>query len=955
MPVRRGWHVKQSFSNDFVGIMEALEEKYGDKIFAIQGIAGEHMDLVKFSKRFFKSATVSVADVSVDGNANVTEKNIMQYNYEANKALMKLNSLYLLFKWVKRFYGHDAAEEALEKVVNGELFVNDLVNYSMPYSYYQQTPVIVRVNGGPTRLLTMKALFEEYEEFAEHHPDRETINMTSVYKELDFHRVAVGSDRKKIVLSGKASESVLQRHRVEVLDGNGEWVVLKRILRHQNERGYVIYQTKNGDMAFVTDDHPVIMEDGSEKNAEDLVAGDTIRGSENTLQLRSIVDVPADMAYLMGFIAGDGSVGRHKFYSGSKNLTGEEVAIKVDELRGNIHIYQKNIVETKIYEVVTRLFPECAVRTRDDRQIVFNSNHFRMLLAKVFGVGYESSYAKSLPNNVLDWDAESVSAYVAGLVDSDGIVTRGSVNLRMSAYAIVNQLSDVLAAMGVFNHKSVEEIGESSSGHGKGGVTFLFGLSFQPNEDMIDASVKLSSFAREGGLNSSLDTNERTNEVSKTFRLDAGTQKVTPSGEDVLGFVYDITTESGTFYACGMTQHNCFAFDLRNLLASGMAFFDGNMPINPPKRSDSFFALLIQSTAYISNQILGAASYPDFFVALDWFYRKEMGEDYAKHLDRKETWGKIKNQFQNLIFSLNFPFRGNQSAFTNLSVMDKGFLAELFRGYAYPDGTKPDLDSVLVLSRRFFEYYAEINCEEGIFTFPIMTLAISLDENGEYIDPEFVDWAAEANCAKATANIFQSKPNAFSSCCRLKSEFDKVASDGYQNSFGVGGLSIGSHRVAGLNLPRIAILERDDPDILEKDLAVLHKILVSHRRLIQHRIETGHLPLYTTGWIDLRRQYSTIGFVGGYEYVVNKGLDIKSEEGIQALANVLQTVERHIAEWQKHERREGRIRIVTDDGEVLHFEPSDELTVKHVSNGRVSKVTASEYMENQDSYLLGIA
>ncbi len=161
----------------------------------------------------------------------------------------------------------------------------------------------------------------------------------------------------------------------------------------------------------------------------------------------------------------------------------------------------------------------------------------------------------------------------------------------------------------------------------------------------------------------------------------------------------------------------CFAFDLRNLLMDGMSFFEGNMKINPPKRSESFIALLIQSTAYISNQIAGAASYPDFFVVLDWFYRKEFGENYMEN-SNKEEMVRIKNQFQNLIYSLNFPFRGGQSAFTNLSVMDKGFMDSLFEGYVFPDFSTPDIESSISLSKMFFEYLTEIHSEEGIFYFP---------------------------------------------------------------------------------------------------------------------------------------------------------------------------------------------------------------------------------------------
>jgi len=239
--------------------------------------------------------------------------------------------------------------------------------------------------------------------------------------------------------------------------------------------------------------------------------------------------------------------------------------------------------------------------------------------------------------------------------------------------------------------------------------------------------------------------------------------------------------------------------------------------------------------------------------------------------------------------------------------MDSGFLSSLFKDYVFPDFSIPNLKSSKNLSKTFFEYFTEINSVEGIFTFPVTTIAISLDEQQNYIDPEFVDWAAEINSKKALANIFQDKPTSFSSCCRLRSDYSKIADTGYQNSFGVGGLSIGSLRVAGLNLPRIALLEKEDSNIVEKDLEVLHKILYSHRQLISERIEGGYLPLYSSGWINKNRQYSTIGFIGGYEYVENKGLNITTKKGTKSLQSVLLKIEDAIVKWQTAEKLENNI------------------------------------------------
>ena len=354
----------------------------------------------------------------------------------------------------------------------------------------------------------------------------------------------------------------------------------------------------------------------------------------------------------------------------------------------------------------------------------------------------------------------------------------------------------------------------------------------------------------------------------------------------------------------------CYAFDLRMLLEEGMNFFKGGMKIKPPKRSDSFVALLIQTTAFISNQIMGACSYPDCFIAWDWFLRKEHGEDYMNRVREgsdEEMNKKILDQFQNLIYSLNFPFRGSQSAFTNLSVLDDGYMKSLFSDYVFPDGTTPNLKSAQDLSKFFFEYFNNINGKEGMFTFPVMTLSLSLTPEGEYIDPDFKKWISEHNCTKSFSNVFIGEPDIYSSCCRLSNNIKEAGGLGFQNSFGVGGLSLGSHRVAGLNLARISLLENENPTILEEDIELLHKILFAHRRLLKDKITRGVMPLYTSEWISINRQYSTIGITACNQYVANKGLDIKTEDGIQCIYKVLKLIEDKIRDWQADERAEGCI------------------------------------------------
>jgi len=376
---------------------------------------------------------------------------------------------------------------------------------------------------------------------------------------------------------------------------------------------------------------------------------------------------------------------------------------------------------------------------------------------------------------------------------------------------------------------------------------------------------------------------------------------------------------NGTIFVNDLHQFErpyCFGFDLAHLASEGLKFFKGPFKIGPPKRSDSFVDLLIQTTAYISNQIAGANSYPTLFVNFDWYLRKDFGEDYAEKLYNKadsQLSYDITNLFQKLIYSWGFPFRGSQSPFVNVSILDKGFLESLFGtneygGYKYtnPDGSPVNIDSVYLVQKAFYEYFDSIFGKEGLFTFPIVTLAISLDSSKDYIDNDFVDWVSKIYPNKCLANIYIGEPNSFSSCCRMKNDYERLdrINKEYQNSFGVGGISIGSTRVAGVNLPRIAFNMRADGAIdysvyLQEALEACSKVLIAHREVIKKHIAAGALPLYDTGWIDIDKQYSTFGFIGSYELLDLLGYNVTTEEGSDYLVNLLQYISNYADECSK--------------------------------------------------------
>jgi ribonucleoside-triphosphate reductase len=88
------------------------------------------------------------------------------------------------------------------------------------------------------------------------------------------------------------------------------------------------------------------------------------------------------------------------------------------------------------------------------------------------------------------------------------------------------------------------------------------------------------------------------------------------------------------------------------------------------------------------------------------------------------------------------------------------------------------------------------------------------------------------------------------------------------NSFGGNGISLGSHRVCTINLPRVAIESEDTSDFyntLDSLIEDTAKILSAHKELIKKLEKMGIQPFITNGWININRLFSTFGIIGTWE------------------------------------------------------------------------------------------
>lgn len=128
--------IEYSYDLEFKNLFERLSQlDHSEELLELDGI-GSQLDVAKFSKKFFSKKKLTVADVSVDANANVDDVNVIQYSVEVAKPLHRLNAYYLLWKYSNQLFGDAVAERILKAQFTKELYINDFHSFGLyPYCF----------------------------------------------------------------------------------------------------------------------------------------------------------------------------------------------------------------------------------------------------------------------------------------------------------------------------------------------------------------------------------------------------------------------------------------------------------------------------------------------------------------------------------------------------------------------------------------------------------------------------------------------------------------------------------------------------------------------------------------------------------------------------------------------------------------------------------------------------
>jgi len=350
----------------------------------------------------------------------------------------------------------------------------------------------------------------------------------------------------------------------------------------------------------------------------------------------------------------------------------------------------------------------------------------------------------------------------------------------------------------------------------------------------------------------------------------------------------------------------CFNYSTYDISLLGLPMVDKIKSI-APKYLYSFKSQVEQFTIIAANSTLGATGLADLFIVMSYYVekiltdKKDAGFEFK---DEASCWKYVKETIVSLIYTLGQPSRGSQSCFTNVSIFDRPFLESLCPNYVFPDGSTPTIYVVEQLQELFLDVMNK-EMERTPITFPIVTACFTINDQKELLDNTFAEFIAKKNMAYGFINIYIGKSSMLSSCCRLRSEMDNE----YFNSFGSGSSKIGSLGVVSVNLPKLATRAAKISNSVEREthffselkelVGVAAKVNHTKRTIIKKRIESGNLPLYSLGFMELSRQYSTLGVNGLNECCEIMGYNILESDGQDFVVALLETINLENDKYQK--------------------------------------------------------
>ncbi|MBP7358229.1 anaerobic ribonucleoside-triphosphate reductase [Xylanibacter oryzae] len=354
----------------------------------------------------------------------------------------------------------------------------------------------------------------------------------------------------------------------------------------------------------------------------------------------------------------------------------------------------------------------------------------------------------------------------------------------------------------------------------------------------------------------------------------------------------------------------CASITMYPWLIGGTSAIGGNS--SAPTNLKSFCGGFVNMVFMVSSMLSGACATPEFLMYLNYFIGLEYGKEYYNETDKvvdlslkQRTMDKvITDCFEQIVYSINQPTgaRNYQAVFWNISYYDQYYFHSLFDNFYFPDGSQPDWNGLSWLQKRFMKWFNHERTK-AVLTFPVETMAL-LSKDGDTMDKDWGDFTAEMYSEGHSFFTYLSdNADSLSSCCRLRNE---IQDNGFSYTLGAGGVSTGSKSVLTINLNRCiqyAVNNKMDyKETLSNIVDLCHKVQMAYNENLKELQAHGMLPLFDAGYINMSRQYLTIGVNGLVEAAEFMGLKINDNpDYLKFVQTVLGIVEKYNKQYRTKE------------------------------------------------------
>jgi len=479
------------------------------------------------------------------------------------------------------------------------------------------------------------------------------------------------------ILSIKDDAKAKYPKEIEVLDKDG-WTKVYRVVKKAKQKQMHYIKNEGGRSVIVTEDHPMLLENGSEKEAKNiqkendklltvdlkkllsneklfykehlyiakelydkgiknfwiegmpyqdyeeysrnLEVNGIISTSNNADALPNKIELTEKLGYLIGFYIAEGNMDPHR-----------------------ISIIQKNTIEKQgIIDRITDAAYEigCRIYSKNKNDFIeiriVNTTLVKYLLTEIFNLEGLSK-EKRLPAEILTYNQDFVQGVIAGVLDGDGSINTSNTSLiiRTASRTMLEQIAQIMNILGfTVRDRNLEGVGTTRMYNGREIIQNypLYGISFRTLESSLPSLLY------------------QTAQIStKAWRAEgAGWHKVLNNEptEIMDDYIYDITTETSTLVVNGMWNHNCVGWDLKDILLLGFRGVSGKIESKPAKHFGTALMQIVNYLYTLQGEAAGAQALSNFDSLLAPFIKYD-GLNYKD----------VKQEMQKFLFNMNVPTR----------------------------------------------------------------------------------------------------------------------------------------------------------------------------------------------------------------------------------------------------------------------------------------------------------